>query len=271
MAWTLTFYCLAVVGASFLGGLLPLATIVTHTRLQVYLSFASGAMLGASLLHMLPEAVELGGPDTLRWVVAGLIALFLLERFFSYHQHEIPEDSGHDHGHEHEHDHRHGPAAHVPARGWQWGAAAFGLAVHTIVGGIALASAAAVGAGRGHGAAGWGVFVATVIHKPADALTITSLMVRAGASKRLAHAVNLGFSLMFPIGVALFVAGRSWAGPDESAGFTASTLAFSAGTFLCIALSDLMPELHFHAHDRVKLSIALLAGLGLMAGAGLWE
>jgi zinc and cadmium transporter len=46
---------------------------------------------------------------------------------------------------------------------------------------------------------------------------------------------------------------------------TAGALAFSAGTFLCIALSDLLPELQFHSHDRFKLSVALLAGVGLMA------
>jgi zinc and cadmium transporter len=45
----------------------------------------------------------------------------------------------------------------------------------------------------------------------------------------------------------------------------AGALAFSAGTFLCIALSDLLPELQFHSHDRLKLSIALLAGFALMA------
>ena len=52
---------------------------------------------------------------------------------------------------------------------------------------------------------------------------------------------------------------------------TAATLAFSAGTFLCIALSDLLPELQFHAHDRLSLSVALLAGVGLMAATAAWE
>jgi zinc and cadmium transporter len=40
-------------------------------------------------------------------------------------------------------------------------------------------------------------------------------------------------------------------------------LAFSAGTFICIASSDLLPELQFHRHDRVGLSAALLVGLAL--------
>ena len=40
-------------------------------------------------------------------------------------------------------------------------------------------------------------------------------------------------------------------------------LAFAAGAFLCIALSDLLPEIHFHSHDRGKLIAALLVGIGL--------
>ncbi len=45
--------------------------------------------------------------------------------------------------------------------------------------------------------------------------------------------------------------------------YIACALAFSAGTFLCISLSDLLPELQFHRHDRVKLSAALLFGLAV--------
>jgi zinc and cadmium transporter len=76
---------------------------------------------------------------------------------------------------------------------------------------------------------------------------------------------------LIPIGVALFFAGLSFAGQDATERITAAALAFSAGTFLCIALSDLLPELHFHAHDRVKLSLSLLAGLLLMFIAAAWE
>lgn len=40
-------------------------------------------------------------------------------------------------------------------------------------------------------------------------------------------------------------------------------LAFSAGIFLCISLSDLLPEMQFHAHNQFQLTISLLAGLSL--------
>ena len=61
-----------------------------------------------------------------------------------------------------------------------WGAAAFGLAVHSLAGGVALASAVAADVGGRAGPAAWGVFLATLVHKPADALTIVSLMLRGG-------------------------------------------------------------------------------------------
>ena len=58
---------------------------------------------------------------------------------------------------------------------------------------------------------------------------------------------------MFYLGAAHF------AGPE----FLGAVLGFCAGTFLCIAGSDLLPELQFHSHDRFKLSLALLLGLTL--------
>jgi zinc and cadmium transporter len=260
--------CVVVVAASLLGGALPLAAVLTHTRLQLYLSAAAGVMLGAAFFHMLPEAVDAGSSSTLRWSAAGLLVLFLLERFFAYHHHEAP-------GSDHDHDGHHAGEAHATrhaatGRVLNWGAAAFGLAVHSLIGGVALASAVAADvASRGRpGPVAWGAFLATVMHKPADALTIVSLMLRAGSSRGRVHLVNLGFALMVPLGVVLFTAGLGSL-PAESAGrLRANALAFSAGTFLCIALSDLLPELHFHAHDRLKLSLALLAGFFLMGLTG---
>jgi zinc and cadmium transporter len=167
----------------------------------------------------------------------------------------------------------------------EWGAAAIGLAAHSLAGGVALASAAAAGidishglgpvhrggAGSGVGAAAWGVFLATVVHKPADALTIVSLMLRAGAPRPRAHLVNLAFATMIPAGVALFFLGIGRLGPDAAVAGTAAALAFSGGTFLYVALSDLVPELQFHSHDRTKLSVALVVGVLLMLLTGLAE
>jgi zinc and cadmium transporter len=282
MTAVLALMCLAVVTVSLLGGLLPLATVLTHTRLQLYLSFAAGSMLGASFLHMMPEAISKGSVGALHWTLAGLLSLFFLERFFAFHHHEAPADPAEPcptHAHEHADGRGHsaglvdasapgGSGSSNKGTSLHWSAAGFGLALHTLSGGMALASAVKLDGGMGPSAVG--VFFATLVHKPADALTIVSLMLRAGVPRGLAHLVNLGFSLILPIGAALF-----WIGSDQvgssSIAITSNTLAFSAGTFLCIALSDLLPELQFHAHDRWKLSIALLSGVALMALAGQFE
>ena len=268
--------CALIVGVSLLGGLAPLALVLTHTRLQAYLSFSAGTMLGAAFFHMLPEAVEMGGPNVVQWAALGLLALFFLERFFSYHQHEPAggELHSHDHGHDHVHGgHSHGGRDEALGHSLSWGTAAFGLAVHSLVGGVALASAIAADY-KELGAVGgmaWGVFLATVLHKPADAMTVVALMIRAGVPERRAHLVNLGFALMIPLGAALFFLGVDRLDPTRAESLTAIALAFSAGTFLCISLSDLLPELQFHSHDRLKLSIALLGGFLLMAATSAFE
>ncbi len=281
MVLTIALFCAAIVGVSLLGGLLPLANSLTHTRLQVYLSFSAGAMLGAAFFHMLPEAVHMGSAGTLHWSAVGLLSLFFLERFFAFHHHEAPADPDepcptHPHAHAHGRGHAAGllhdsapggKASDSKGASLHWGAAAFGLAAHSLAGGVALASAVAsrTDSHRGIGGAALGVFVATLFHKPADALTIVSLMLRAGVPRIQAHLVNLGFALMIPLGVLIFFVGLREMSPASGVALTSNALAFSAGTFLCIALSDLLPELQFHAHDRLKLSLALLAGFLLMA------
>lgn len=294
MSTVLTLDCALIVAVSLLGGMLPLALVLNHTRLQMYLSFSAGSMLGAAFFHMLPEAVRMGSAETVRWAALGLLALFFLERFFSFHHHETPE-----HGPRndppatcgsHEEDrliifptplapqpvatsslsHHH---AESPFEALSWGTAAFGLGIHSLVGGVALASAIAADFVERHsvGPTGWGVFLATLLHKPADALTIVSLMLRSGVPRRLAHLVNLGFAMMIPLGVALFALGLGRLSAAAASSSTAVALSFSAGTFLCIALSDLLPELQFHSHDRLKLSLALMGGFCLMAATSAAE
>ena len=289
IAITLTVFCTGIVIVSWLGGVFPLALVLNHTRLQVYLSFSAGAMLGAAFFHMMPEAVRVGSPETLYWTAFGLLALFFLERFFSFHHHEVQEPQTgagadvapgltdcHDDTTSHVATHIHGQRhlqPHPSSRVVQWAPAAIGLGVHSLVGGIALASAVAADfeVGRGIFGAGLGVFVATLVHKPADALTITALMIRSGVPTRRTHIANLAFAMMIPAGVALFCFGSRNFLPLSAGQWTATALAFSAGTFLCIALSDLLPELQFHSHDRLPLSVALLAGFAFMAVTALAE
>ncbi len=55
-------YCLLALLAALLGGVLPTLVRLTHTRLQLAISFVGGLMLGLSLLGMMPHALHQVGP-----------------------------------------------------------------------------------------------------------------------------------------------------------------------------------------------------------------
>jgi zinc and cadmium transporter len=134
--------------------------------------------------------------------------------------------------------------------------------LHTFIDGIALSAAVIADSTHRPGAwpAGMGVFLAILLHKPLDALSITSLMQAGGWSRRMQQLVNGGFALMCPLGAWAFLAfaDRMAEHPHQLVG---TALAISAGVFLCISLSDLLPEVQFHRHDRLKLSATLVLGV----------
>ena len=264
--WLLLVYCVVIVAASLFGGALPSLVRLTHKRMQVTISFVAGLMLGISLFHMLPHsAAQTGSLDrSIGWMVAGLLAMFFLIRAFQFHQHEPHEAGAHgqDHGHE----------SAEPVQ-LSWVGIAIGMSLHTAIDGVALASSVAAESQAEHSfpLLGFGTFLVVLLHKPLDALSITTVMSAERWSMRSRQLVNLGFATMVPVGAALFYLGLSTSGQGADANFVGCALAFSAGAFLVIALSDLLPELQFHAHDRIRLSVALLLGVALAYGLGFLE
>lgn len=284
----LAFYSVLIVAASMAGGLAPAMMRFTHRQLHLLMSFVAGLMLGVAIFHLLPHAADhLQSIHTAAvWLMMGLLGMFFLIRAFHFHQHaslepdeaNAPgsnaegEHSGclvhdHDHGHHHGHDHSHGHGSHgqtpATAHKLSWAGIGFGLTVHTLIDGMALAASVQAEAWPD---ASWqfvgvGTFLAIALHKPLDAMSITALMASGGWSHRWRFWVNSAFAAMCPIGVALFflvnstLASHTW--------ILGASLAFSAGVFLCISLGDLLPEIQFHHHDRVQLSVALLAGVFL--------
>ncbi|MEO0964099.1 MAG: ZIP family metal transporter [Planctomycetota bacterium] len=276
-AW-LALYSILILAVSLLGGLLPALMAVTHKRLQLLGSVIAGFIIGTALLHMLPHAAMDLSPLALgAWTLAGLLTMYLVERFFTFHHHELaesPADPGHEHTHACDHpphsqepDHALAPKDaehHAPIA---WLGVAIGLTLHSLLAGLALAAAIAAEPGAVPGLA---VFLIIALHKPLDSLTLIGLMHHGKASRRAMHLANAAFAGVVPLGAIGFyaVASLTTGGIEADA---APALAFAAGVFLCIALSDLLPELHFHAHDRVKLAAALLLGVALATAVALAE
>lgn len=204
------------------------------------LAFAAGAMFGAAFFHMLPEAFHSGGYSAFTAVPIGFLVLFLLERYVLVHVCEEPPDCE-------EH------ALHRSS-----GLAAFwGLSAHTLFDGVALGSA--VGEGIGLTA-----FVAIAAHKVPSSVALSALLQHEGRSRGRVIFLAALYGLMVPLGAALFFLVSSWLPLTR---VSSRTLAFSAGTFLYIAVSDLLPHVSRHGKGGRLGSLAgLMIGLLVMLG-----
>lgn len=262
-----------------------------HRQLQLALSAVSGLMLGIAFFHLLPHALEGGagageaagagdgaGLDgVMLAALAGFLAMFLLERFVCYHHHDLPEPgSAREHSHSHSHPSGHdccgaggGSGAPSGTHKLTWVGALTGLSLHALLEGVALGSAATAAlSGDTWMLIPWGAFLVIVAHKPFDSLTLGTLLGAAGVSAGKRRTVNLCFALAPLAGALLTVLGLAQSASPEALSLA---LAFSAGTFICISCSDLLPELHFHSHDRLRLSAALVLGLAVAWGLARME
>ncbi len=238
------------------------------------------------------------------WISIGVVGLFCIERFIAPHSHELDggkhEHAGHQHHHGggehgpgcgHHHDHDHGPALAVkepqvapppaavmeprpvapPVAGWM---AVIGLTIHTFMNGVGLAGAVhgelehVGGAPLEHVGKiifpGLAMFLAIVLHKPADALAISTVLRRKGVSSNGVLLVQFLFASTVAVGAVAFLLTSGAINETLQNQLTGAALSFSAGTFLFIALSDLLPEVQFHRHDRLPLFLTLAAGVVFM-------
>ena len=255
----LSAYSAAIFAASLLGGKLAALGTMTHTRTQIVMSLVAGFILGVAMFHLLPHSLDrISGTGIVEravgWMVLGMVLMIFLLRIFHFHQHDFSSEASdlyddHDHG-----------AVHSRSL---FGVA-IGLGVHTVTEGIALGTSMRMGPPYENDVAlaGLGVFLAILLHKPLDAYSIISMMKSAGHGQRARTLANVGFAILCPV-----VAIASFGGVEllglEGGATVGYVLAFAAGAFLCIALSDLLPEIHFHSHDRGKLIVSLLVGISL--------
>jgi zinc and cadmium transporter len=276
---SLAIYAGAILVGALAGGALPL--LGRMRRNDALLSFSAGVMLGAAFFHMLPEAAAGAGLSAIPFVLVGFLFLFLLERFVLVHVCAEPgpaavgggsvaafvpvgdhtgahTGAGHhtDGGHAHADGAGHHPHGGTGCDVHTLGLAAFvGLSLHTIVDGFAL------GAASSERALGFLVFLAILAHKVPSSFSLSSILRAEGYSRRRALLMNAAFATMVPLGAGLYLVLRGIVHADN---FTALALAASSGTFLHLALSDILPDLHRRGGSKLKLSAALLVGIAVM-------
>src|SRR5215208_4657451 len=204
----LAYYCALILVASIVGGMIPVWFQLTHRWMQFAVSFVAGVMLGIGVLHMLPHALldataavassgispaHEASAVAVRWItislLAGMLTMFFIERFFSFHHHDVPDGTEHEEHHKHGH---HNDQAHVhepQASDLSWSGATLGLALHSMLNGVALAAAVQCEASSSW-LAGFSTFLVIMLHKPFDAMMISTLMGRSGWSLPWRHTIN---------------------------------------------------------------------------------
>lgn len=281
---TLLVYSLLIAAVSLAGGAMPRFWQWSHRGIQGVMSFVGGFMLAVGILHLLPHSLAFTGStnQTMLAALAGVLTVFLLIRVFHIHQHPHAHDdledasaekltSWHDHAHHqgHAHDGHDGQDGHRRAR-VRWVGLFIGLSIHTVLDGVALGASVPLDGATDSPLTGLGTFLSVFLHKPLDALSITSLMMASGWSAGWQKSINWTIALLCPLSAFAFQYGATSFpyGPSVAVGIA---LGFSAGVFLCIALADILPEIQFHAHDRFLLSLLLLAGVAAALLVGLAE
>jgi len=228
---SLGLYLPAVIFISLVGSFLPLMRELSQRALALLLSFSAGVLLGAVFFHMLPEIGEMLG-ENLGWpILVGFLLIFVMERFVFVHACEERDCDIHQMG--------------IPAF--------MGISLHSLLDGLAL------GAGLMLPQLGPVVLLAVIIHKMPDSISITSILLSAGWSRRKVAMLSLLFSLTTPVGALLAYFFFRALSPEN----VAIAIGISAGTFLAIATADILPQVH-RIEERNPLTLLFLVlGLGV--------
>jgi zinc and cadmium transporter len=226
-------------------------------------AFAVGAMLGGALLHLIPEAyARLGsGPKAGGLVLAGVMGFFVLEKFLHWqHQHGAPEAIEGATGHVHD-AHTHAPGhAHRHEAGAPFATLSLaGTVAHNVIDGAIVAAAYLASVPTGIVTT-----LAVLLHEIPQEIGNFGVLVYGGYPPRRALLLNFGAGLCGLLGAA----GALLAG-ERMPGFTDALLPLTAGAFIYIAGSDLIPELNrrhsYPASKAVGQLVMMALGVAVMA------
>ena len=202
------------------------------------ISYAVGTLLGVALLALLPQALDSLPPtNALGTLLGGVLTFFLLEKFVLWRH-------CHDDG-EHQCEVHTSSAASLVI---------IGDAFHTFVDGAVIAAAVLTSIPLGVTTA-----LAVATHEIPQEVGDVAILLRAGYSRGRALTLNLLSGIGGVLGaLAMLLASKSlpYVLPY--------VLAFAAGSFLYVAMSDLIPDLHRGniGGSTARQLILIAAGIG---------
>jgi len=222
-----------------------------HSILLVLVAFSAGSILGAAYFDLLPEAIELvEGSVVFIYVTLGFILFFFLERFIYWY-----------HGHGHEADISAEIADRAASKGFVY-LNLIGDGIHNFVDGMVIAASFLIGF-----SVGLATTVAVIFHELPQEMGDYGILVYAGFKRGRALLLNFIVALVVVLGgisAVLFI--------ETVEALSGLLIAFSAGGFIYLAASELIPELHEEKSFKKSvvqfvtfiLGIALIWSLGII-------
>ncbi len=217
-------------------------------RILLFLvSFAVGGLFGDALIHLIPESFEaIDSQVTVSLcIISGILIFFVLEKFLRWQHCHIPTSEEHTH-----------PVVTLNL---------VGDAVHNLIDGMIIAASFAVSV-----PIGVTTTLAVILHEIPQEIGDFGILIHGGLSVKKALMLNFLSALTALVGAVISLT----AGPLIKDYF-AYLLPITAGGFLYIAGSDLIPELHHGSDMKWSTSLgqflAIVLGIGLMASLVLLE
>jgi zinc and cadmium transporter len=206
-------------------------------------SFATGALLGAALLALVPHALDsgVGGHGIGIALVAGIIAFFALEKMVLWRHCHVDACEAH------------GPQEHHRAK-----ASAtlilWGDAFHNTLDGVLIAAAFLTDTHLGIVTA-----IAVFAHEIPQEVGDLAILLNGGMARGRAMLLNVLVSLASVLGAVV-----AWFLLERALQVLPYALAIAAASFLYIAVADLIPGLHRRVDVRGSFQQVALIALGIL-------
>jgi zinc transporter ZupT len=214
----------AAAAANILGGLVVVMRRHWNEMfLKYFLGLGAGFMLAATFLRMLPESMALS-PHAPILMLGGYFLVHFFEHTVAPHFHFGEE--------------RHDEVMMNPAVGFS---ALAGLSIHTFFDGVSIASGFLVSLPLG-----LLIFCAVILHKIPEGVTVASIALASGRSKRQALTASVILAAATLAGVL---------GMNYFSGAVSYALPLSTGVTLYVAATDLLPEVNEERGFRMTLVV----------------
>ncbi|MBI4743428.1 MAG: ZIP family metal transporter [Actinobacteria bacterium] len=209
-------------------------------RLKIGLGLGSGFMLSIGLIDLLPEAVS-ESKNAYIMAIVGFAFFYVIEQVFKTHfcpstEHNCPE---------------HGKSL-EPIGFFSFA----GISIHSLIDGLAFGGALASSFKLGILVA-----IAVIAHKIPDGFCLGTLLLCKKYSRKIIVLLLSLFAIMTPLGALITYYGFAY-GLSVNLGLV---LGFTAGSFLYVAVADMLPEAHeiegITKGENNKIILSVLFGI----------